>query len=82
MLLVFDGGFNNFGATVPMITGDGITYKKIDYQFAGNGVNFVRDTPNTTVWGGNSFPSGNATLNGPTIPLTAGFYNVDFNKTL
>lgn len=77
----FNGGFNNFGATVPMVTGDGITYKKIDYQFAGNGVNFVRDTPApATIWGGTDFPSGNATLDGPTIPLTAGFYNVDFNK--
>ena len=76
----FNGGFNNFGATVPMATADGITYKIIDYHFDGNGVNFVKDTPSTTVWGGIGFPSGNATVDGPTIPLTAGFYNLDFNK--
>ncbi len=78
----FNGGFNNFGATVPMGTADGISYVKIDYQFTGNGVKFVRDTPApSTIWGNTAFPSGTATVNGPTIPLTPAFYNVDFNKT-
>ena len=80
-LIGFNGGFNNFGSSVSMPTADGITYFKTDYHFAGDGVKFVRDTPApTTIWGNTTFPSGNATLNGPTIPLTAGFYNVDFNK--
>ena len=79
-LIGFNGGFNNFGATVPMVTADGTAYFKIDYQFSANGVKFVKDNPVIKVWGANAFPSGTATLNGPTIPLTSGFYNVDFNK--
>lgn len=78
----FNGGFNNFGATVPMGTLDGVAYVKLDYQFTANGVKFVRDTPApSTVWGNTTFPSGTATVNGATIPLTPAFYNVDFNKT-
>jgi hypothetical protein len=79
-LIGFNGGFNNFGATVPMVTTDGTSYFKIDYQFSANGVKFVRDTPVVSVWGATAFPSGTASLNGPTIPLTSGFYNVYFNK--
>jgi hypothetical protein len=77
----FNGGFNNFGATVPMGTLDGIAYVKLDYQFTANGVKFVRDSPvPPTTWGNTTFPSGTATVNGATIPLTPAFYNVDFNK--
>lgn len=77
----FNGGFNQYGPTVPMGTADGVAYVKIDYQFTADGVKFKNDSTNpATIWGNTAFPSGTATVDGPEIPLTAGFYNVDFNK--
>jgi hypothetical protein len=75
------GGFNSWATpSEPLVTGDGITYTKIDYHFTGDGVKFIKDNNNSNTWGGTAFPSGSATAGGPTIPLTSGFYNVDFNK--
>ncbi|RAR74095.1 T9SS type A sorting domain-containing protein [Flavobacterium aciduliphilum] len=77
----FYGGFNSFATPgVDMVTTDGIAYQKIEYQFTADGVKFLKDNNTNQTWGGTAFPSGTATASGATIPLTAGFYNVDFNK--
>lgn len=75
----FLGGFNNFSESIPMLTTDGIQYSYVDFHFTGNNVKFRKDNNWTTNWGGTAFPTGTATLNGPDIPLTQGFYNVNFN---
>jgi hypothetical protein len=76
------GGFNSWGnPSTPLVTADGIAYSKSDFHFNAAGVQFIKDNNTATTWGGTAFPSGTATAGGAIIPLTAGFYNVDFNKT-
>jgi len=75
------GGFNTWATpSEPLVTGDGISYAKIDFNFTAAGVKFIKDNNTTLTWGGTAFPSGTATAGGATIPLTVGYYNVDFNK--
>src|SRR5690606_3088405 len=64
-----------------LITFDGSQYTKEDFYFSANEVKFRKDNAWAVSWGGNTFPSGEAVLNGNNIPLTPGFYNVAFNYT-
>ena len=75
----FIGGFNTWTESVAMITFDGIQYTKDDFYFSENDVKFRKDNAWAVSWGGNTFPAGEAVLNGNNIPLTSGFYNVAFN---
>ncbi len=77
----FNGGFNAYGTPEVMVSADGVQYGKSDFYFNANGVKFVNSTANQT-FGGATFPMGAAVLNGPEIPLTAGFYNVGFDKSI
>jgi hypothetical protein len=77
----FNGNFNSYGAAVPMFTTDGIQYVKSDFQFTADGMKFINATASET-FGGTMFPMGAAVLNGPEIPVTTGFYNVGFDKSL
>jgi hypothetical protein len=77
----FNGGFNSFGTPEAMVTVDGIQYAKAEFYFNANGAKFVNSTTNQ-VFGGLTFPAGAAVLNGAEIPLTPGFYNVGFDKSL
>lgn len=76
----FIGLFNNWSESVPLITSDGIQYSMPNYYFGANDVKFRKDNAWEVNWGGDTFPGGTATLNGNDIPLTVGFYNVNFNK--
>ena len=78
-VLGFHGGFNSYGDRVDMVTPDGISYSKEDYYFNASGVKFLDNATPPTMWGSTAFPSGTATVGGPVIPLTPGFYNVDLN---
>jgi hypothetical protein len=78
----FFGGFNqNVTPGETMATTNGTDYVKIDFHFTAAGAKFYRSAPTVTTWGGTAFPSGTATVDGPTIPVTTGFYNVDLNIT-
>lgn len=76
----FFGGFNSFGTPVSMITADGDAYTYLDYNFTAADVKFKNITT-STVYGGTAFPQGVAVANGGNIPLTAGYYNVGFQKS-
>ena len=65
---------------VPMSTTDGINYTLNNYTFVNGFVKFRQDNSWAINWGFNSFPSGTATSSGNDIPVTAGVYNVTFNK--
>ena len=80
-LIGFNGGFNTYGTPEAMVSADGLQYGKTDFYFNANGVKFVNSTTSQT-FGGTMFPMGAALLNGSEIPLTAGFYNVGFDKTI
>lgn len=77
----FNGGFNQFTDRVDMVTADGVSYVKTDYYFSAPGVKFLNNATPPVMWGSDAFPSGTATVGGPTIPLTPGFYNIDLNYT-
>lgn len=64
---------------VPLTTTDGFNYSLLNYQFAVGGAKF-RDSLGTSTWGSNSFPFGNATLNGASIPVSAGVYSLKYNR--
>jgi hypothetical protein len=77
----FNGGFNSYGTPENMVTANDTLYFKKDFYFNANGVKFVNSTTSQT-FGGTMFPAGPAVLDGPEIPLTAGFYNVGFDKSI
>lgn len=57
----------------PALWSANITFTDGTAKFRANGTDEVN-------WGGEDFPSGTATLDGPEIPITAGEYNVNFNS--
>jgi hypothetical protein len=75
----FIGLFNDWTASVAMFTSNGTDYSKTDYYFSADGVKFRTNNSWAVSWGGDTFPSGEAILNGNNIPLTPGFYNLAFN---
>ncbi len=72
------GNFNSWAASVPMVTPDGNTYSLSDYYFSAGGLKFRLNDSWNTNWGGTTFPSGDAVVNGDNIPTTAGYYTVTF----
>jgi hypothetical protein len=75
------GDFNNWGGDLDMATSDGVTYTLTAYTFPSGGAKFRQDHAWTNNWGSNTFPSGTGTSGGANIPVTAGVYDVVFNKT-
>jgi starch-binding outer membrane protein SusE/F len=74
------GGFNgNVTPGEQMVTTNGTDYVKSDFHFTEPNVKFFRSAPTVTTWGGSAFPSGSASVDGPFIPVTPGFYSVDLN---
>jgi hypothetical protein len=65
---------------VDMPTTDGITYRLLNYTLPAGEVKFRQDQSWTFNWGASSFPTGIGTQNGPNIPVTAGTYNIYFNR--
>lgn len=74
----FIGAFNGWSESVDMVTIDGDIYTFKDQFFSEPDVKFRKDNNWDVSWGGTTFPSGNAILNGENIPLSTGFYNVTF----
>lgn len=74
----FLGDFSGWGNDVNMTTSDNITYTKTGYYFPAGGLKFRQDDDWGTNWGGDTFPSGSST--GNNIPVTAGFYDVTFDR--
>ncbi|MFA6950753.1 MAG: T9SS type A sorting domain-containing protein [Lentimicrobiaceae bacterium] len=62
-----------------MSTVDGITYTLTSTLFNDGEAIFRQIDDWGLNWGDNTFPSGNAYMNGPNIPVSAGSYKVTFN---
>lgn len=72
---------NGFGgADVNMITTDNITYTLSGFNFSSGTAYFRENDTTTNVWGSVAFPSGTATLDGPSIQVTGGEWFVTFNR--
>lgn len=65
-------------ADVQMNTSNGIAYSKNSLYFPGGSTSFIQTSPTVASWGG-PFPDG-PVVNGGTIPVPAGAYNVLFVK--
>lgn len=73
---------NGFGAEdTDLSTTDGFTYTINNLVLSNGAVKFRRDNSWSINWGGNDFPSGTASLNGNDIPVSAGTYNITFERT-
>lgn len=75
------GDFNEWTGDLDMATTDGVTYTLTAYTFPSGGAKFRQDHSWTNNWGSSSFPSGTGNGGGANIPITAGVYDVTFNKT-
>jgi hypothetical protein len=72
---------NGFGgADVNMTTTDNITYTLSGFNFSSGTAYFRENDATTNVWGSVAFPSGTATLGGPSIQVTGGEWFVTFNR--
>ena len=65
---------------VDMTTTDGITYTLSGFNYSTGTAYFRENNGNTKVWGSVSFPSGTATVSGPSIQVTGGEWYVTFNR--
>lgn len=70
-----------FGAPdVDMSTTDGINYTLSGFNFSSGNAYFRENNGTNFVWGTVAFPTGTATLGGPTIPVSGNEWYVTFNK--
>lgn len=64
-----------------LTTTDGFNYSIDNFVLTDGLVKFRKDNLWTTNWGANSFPTGIGTQGGLDIPVTAGTYNITFEKS-
>ena len=76
---ILGSALNGWDVDVNMLTSDGVTYTLKNYAFIDGEAKFRQDDSWNINWGNNTFPTGNAILNGLNIPVTAGIYDVTFN---
>ena len=73
---------NGFNADdTDLFTNDGFGYSISNLALTNGLVKFRKDNSWTTNWGALGFPTGTGTQNGPDIPVSAGTYNITFNKS-
>ena len=65
---------------VDMLSIDGVNYFLNGYYFTTGEAKFRQDNSWDINWGGDTFPTGVATQDGPNIPVQEGIYNVQFNR--
>ncbi|MBL7745570.1 MAG: T9SS type A sorting domain-containing protein [Chitinophagaceae bacterium] len=70
----------NWSSDVNMATTDGINYSLNDYYIKDGELRFRQDDDWIINWGGTSFPSGTGSIYAPNIQVTAGNYNISFNR--
>ena len=76
---LFVTGVATANQSVPLSTTDGLNYTLLNYVFSAGGLK-VRDSAGTSLWGSASWPTGNAVLNGASIPVVAGTYSLKYSK--
>jgi hypothetical protein len=68
-----------YGPDVNMSTNDGILYHLLNQTYINGEAKFRQDDDWVFNWGGATFPSGTAILDGPPIPVVSGGYDLTFN---
>jgi uncharacterized delta-60 repeat protein len=75
------GTFNGFSNDAVMETEDGEIYTIANFEIPVSGVvKFRQDASWDINWGANTFPTGIGFQDGPDIPVSAGFYDITFNR--
>lgn len=64
-----------------LATTDGFSYNISNLTFTDGEAKFRKDNDWTTNWGSLGFPTGTGIQNGQNIPVTAGTYNITFDKS-
>lgn len=70
-----------WGSDTDLSTNDGFNYTLLNFTLSDGLVKFRKDNSWTTNWGATTFPTGTGTQDGPDIPVTAGTYNISFEKS-
>jgi hypothetical protein len=74
-------GVVNWDTDTELATTDGINYTLTNFTFAGGEAKFRLNNAWAISWGGTNFPSGTVTTSdSPNFVITAGTYNVTFNR--
>ncbi|MBP6557804.1 MAG: T9SS type A sorting domain-containing protein [Flavobacterium sp.] len=68
-------------ADTDLSTTDGFNYTISGLALTDGEVKFRKDNLWTANWGNTAFPIGTGTQDGPNIPVTAGTYNISFERT-
>lgn len=71
---------NGWEVDVDMTTTDGINFTLANYALQNGELKFRENDDWTVNWGSTDFPSGSGIQNGDNIPITAGKYDISFNK--
>ncbi len=72
------GAFNNWSASVPLVTPDGNIYTLTDYYFSGGEAKFRLNDAWDVSYGGSTFPSGDASTSAGNFTMAPGYYTVTF----
>ena len=79
---VLGTAINGFDAAdTDLTTTDGFTYTISDLVLSNGEIKFRKDNMWTSNWGSAAFPTGTGTQDGANIPVTAGTYNINFEKS-
>ena len=75
-------GVVNWDTDTDLTTTDGVNYTLANFTFAGGEAKFRLNHAWGTGWGGTEFPNGigNTAVDAPNLVITAGTYNVMFNR--
>jgi hypothetical protein len=76
---ILGSAVNGWSEDIDMSTTDGITYTLNNFFLTDGEAKFRQDNSWAINWGGDTFPTGIATRDGPNIPINRGKYNITFN---
>jgi len=77
---ILGSALTGWSEDIDLQTTDGTIYTLTGYDFTGGEVKFRQDNDWLLNWGDYTFPTGYGYQGGPNIPVTAGNYNVTFNR--
>lgn len=78
---ILGDALNGWNDDTDLATTNGFTYAISNLTLSNGSVKFRKDNSWTVNWGSIDFPAGTGTQGGPDIPVTAGTYDITFERT-
>lgn len=78
---ILGDALNGWNDDTDLATTNGFTYAISNLTLSNGSVKFRKDNSWTVNWGSSDFPTGTGTQGGPDIPVTAGTYDITFERT-